>query len=52
MRNRTLSTILWDDLALMCHSAGCDSTLHMIFRNNTMYKVFIIYSKVFTSDEL
>ncbi|OWF41093.1 uncharacterized protein LOC110462918 [Mizuhopecten yessoensis] len=37
MRNQTTSTIAWDKLALVCHSAGCDDTLQLILGNRTMY---------------
>ncbi|XP_060062450.1 uncharacterized protein LOC132543012 [Ylistrum balloti] len=37
MRNQTESTIDWNQLALVCHSAGCDETLRLIHGNHTMY---------------
>ncbi|XP_033763653.1 chlorophyllase-2, chloroplastic-like [Pecten maximus] len=48
MRNQTLSTIAWDKLALVCHSAGCDDTLRLILGNRTMYSASVFlepYSK-------
>ncbi|XP_033731444.1 chlorophyllase-2, chloroplastic-like [Pecten maximus] len=41
MRNQTLSTIAWDKLALVCHSAGCYDTLRLILGNRTMYSASV-----------
>lgn len=43
MRNRTIGVPRWDDMGLLCHSAGCDDTFRMIETNKINVKVGRVY---------